>query len=77
MLPAIARASTVFAVPGHVLEEDVAVACERRQDELDLAALAVDDGLDVVDEAIRDGARALEALGLGRTRRRPAPPARW
>ena len=51
---------------GNVLEEDVAIACERRQDELDLVALAVDDGLDVVDEPIGDRARALEALGLGR-----------
>ncbi len=43
----------------------MAVACERRQDELDLAALAVDDRLDVVDEAIGDDPGALEALGLG------------
>ncbi len=52
---------------GHVLEEHVAVARERRQDELDLVALAVDDGLDVVDEPIRDGPGALEALGLRRS----------
>ena len=51
---------------GNVLEQDVAVARECRQDELDLVALAVDDGLDVVDEPIGDRARALEALGLGR-----------
>ena len=49
-----------------VLEEDVTVARERGQDELDLVALAVDDRLDVVDEPIGDHARALEALGLRR-----------
>ena len=53
--------------PGHVLEEHVAVARERGQDELDLVALAVDDRLDVVDEPIGDGAGALEALRLRRS----------
>ena len=52
---------------GHVLEEDVAVARERGQDELDLVALPVDDRLDVVDEPVGDRACALEALGLGRS----------
>ncbi len=41
-----------------VLEQDVAVAGERGEHELDLAALPVDDGLDVVDETIRDGSLA-------------------
>jgi hypothetical protein len=53
----------------HVLEQHVAVARERREDELDLAALAVDDRLDVVHEAIGDRPSSLEALGL-RGRRR-------
>ena len=39
-------------------------ADERGEDELDLVALAVDDRLDVGDEAIGDLARPLEALGL-------------
>jgi len=37
-----------------VLEQDVATADERRQHELDPIALAVDDGLDVVEEALRE-----------------------
>jgi hypothetical protein len=40
----------------------VPAAHERRQDELDLVALAVDDGLDVRDEAVGDRARPREAL---------------
>ena len=48
---AIARASTVFAVPGHVLEEHVPAARERAQDEPDLLGLAVDDRLDVLAQA--------------------------
>ena len=39
---------------GHVLEEHVAAARERGEDELDLAPLAVDDRLDVGEEAVRD-----------------------
>ncbi len=50
--------------PRHVLEQHVTVARERGQDELDLAALAVDDRRDVVDEPVGDRPRALEALGL-------------
>ena len=49
---------------GNVLEQDVPPTGERGQDELDLVALPVDDRLDVVDEALRDRARALEALRL-------------
>ena len=37
----------------HVLEQHVASADERRDDELDLLALAVDDGLDVVQQPAR------------------------
>jgi hypothetical protein len=50
--------------PRHVLEEHVPAARERRQDELDLLPLAVDDVLDVVEEARRDRARPSEALGV-------------
>src|SRR4051794_31917357 len=39
---------------GHVFEERVAAAHERCDDELDLLALAVHDGLDVVEEPLRD-----------------------
>ena len=39
-------------------------AHEGRQDELDLGALAVDDGLDVVDEPLGDLGRALEEPGI-------------
>ena len=39
---------------GDVLEERVAAAHEGRDDELDLLALAVDDGLDVVEEPLGD-----------------------
>src|SRR4029450_4742706 len=49
---------------GDVLEEDVPVADERGEDELDLLALPVDDGLDVVEEPRRDLAGALDARGL-------------
>ena len=38
----------------HVLEQRVAAAHERRDDELDLLALAVDDGLDVVEQPARN-----------------------
>ena len=62
MLPAIARASTVLAVPGDVLEQHVPAAHERREDELDLLALAVDDRLDVVEQAGGDLDRRAEAL---------------
>ena len=50
--------------PGHVLEQHVAAAHQRGEDELDLLALAVDDGLDVVEQARRDVDRGREALGL-------------
>ena len=48
----------------------MAAARERRQDELDLVPLAVDDGLDVVDEAVGDLACAREVLGLAPCGRR-------
>ena len=54
---AIARASTVLAVPGNVVEQDVPLAEERADDELDLAALAEHDALDVVEQRLQDGAR--------------------
>ena len=50
-----------------VLEEDVPVARERCQDELDLVALSVDDRLDVVHEPVGDRTGTLEALRLGRS----------
>ena len=40
---AIERARIVFAVPGHVLEQHVTAARERREDERDLVVLAEDD----------------------------------
>ena len=60
---------------GDVLEEHVAAADQRGDDELDLLALAVDDGLDVVDEAVGERVRALEPLVFRVTRgqRRWAP----
>ena len=61
----------------HVLEEDVPVAGERGQDELDLVALAVDDRLDVVDEAIGDRAALARSARARTPVREPAPPARW
>ena len=48
---------------GHVLEQHVAPAHQRGEDELDLLSLAVDDGLDVVQEAIRGRRRTLETIG--------------
>jgi hypothetical protein len=48
-----------------VLEQDVSVTRERGQDDLDLVALSVDDGLDVVDDAVGGRGGALEALGIG------------
>ncbi len=54
--------------PGDVLEEHVAAARERGEDELDLLALAVDDRLDVVREALRERRRAPELALLGRHR---------
>ena len=47
---------------GDVLEQHVAAAHERGQDELDLVALAVDDRLDVVEQARRDVDRGREAI---------------
>ncbi len=66
MVPAIARASTVFAVPGTSSRSTCPPQVERGEDELDLLALAVDDRLDVVEEAVGDLARAREALGAVR-----------
>ena len=53
---------------GDVLEEHMAAARERGEDELDLLALAVDDRLDVVREALRECRRAPELALLGRHR---------
>ena len=47
---------------GHVFEQDVAAAHQRGDDELQLFALAVDDGLDVVEQARRDVDGAGKAL---------------
>ncbi len=51
--PPSARARTVLAVPGHVLEEDVPFAGERREHEGDLVVLAVHDRLDVAEQRCR------------------------
>jgi hypothetical protein len=51
---------------GHVFEEDVPAAHQRREHELDLCALAVDDELDVVEEAVGKRDRAREPLFVGR-----------
>jgi hypothetical protein len=64
MLPAIARREHRLGGAGDVLEEHVPVADQRGQDELDLLALPVDDGLDVVEEPRRDLAGALDARSL-------------
>jgi hypothetical protein len=48
---------------GHVLEQDVALADQRREDEPDLLALAPDRDLYVVEKALRAPRRAFE-LGL-------------
>ena len=50
--------------PGHVLEQHVAAADERREDELDLLPLAVDDRLDVREEPLRERGRSDERLAL-------------
>ena len=60
--PAIARASTVFAVPGTSSSSTCPPHIERGDDELDLLALAVHDGLDVVEEALRDLRRGCERI---------------
>ena len=59
-LCAIARASTVFAVPGDVLEEHVATRRERGEHEPDLLALPVDDRLHVREQACGDVDGAFE-----------------
>ena len=61
---AIARARIVFAVPGHVLEQHVPAARERREDERDLLVLAEDDALDVPAQPLRDRLRRDEAVRL-------------
>ena len=53
MLPAIARASTVLAVPGDVLEQHVTARRERGDHERDRLALAEHDGLDVPAQIVR------------------------
>ena len=77
MLCAIARASTVFAVPGTSSSRTWPSQSERREHELDLVSLAVDDGLDVVDQTSCDRARSREAVrarghGYGRLHGRDA-----
>ena len=62
MLPAIARARIVFAVPGHVLEQDVAAADERSEHEPDLLALPVHDRLDVREQPPGDLLRRLASV---------------
>ena len=62
--PASARARTVLAVPGHVLEEHVAVAGERGEHERDLVVLAVHDGLDVAEQRAGDLGRSAERGGV-------------
>jgi hypothetical protein len=47
---------------GHVFEQDMAAAHQRSDDELQLFALAIDDGLDVVEQARRDVDGAGKAL---------------
>ena len=59
------RAVSVFARPGHVLEQDVAVGEQAEQDQLELLALADDGALDLVDEA---GAELGELAELHQTR---------
>ncbi len=61
---------------GNVLEEHMAPAQHRGEDELDLLALAVDDRLDVVREAIRERRRAPELALLGRVSGPPRSPSR-
>ena len=58
---------------GHVLEQHVAAAHQRGEDELDLLALAVDDRLDVVEQPRRDVDRGREPVGLFLERRPPLP----
>ena len=58
---AIARARIVFAVPGHVLEQHVPAARERREDERDLLVLAEDDPLDVLHQPVGDRLRRTKA----------------
>src|SRR5207302_2698570 len=48
--------------PGDVLEEHVTAADQRGEDELDLLALAVDDGLDVVEKTVGDPGRPGETI---------------
>jgi len=50
----------------YVLEQHVPAAHERRDDELDLLALAVDNGLDVVEQARGDVDRPREAFRVRR-----------
>ena len=59
MLPAIARARTVFAVPGTSSKQDVAAADERSEHEPDLLALPVHDRLDVGEQTAGDLIRRL------------------
>ena len=51
--------------PRHVLEEHVAVAGERRQDEADLVALPVHDRLDVREQPVGDLDGLAQKVGLG------------
>ena len=51
-LRAIALASTVLPVPGHVLDQEVAAAQQRDEREADLVVLADDDALDVGEDLV-------------------------
>ena len=68
--PPIARASTVFAVPGTSSKSTCPPQMSADEHELDLVRLAVDDRLDVRDEARgeRGGAFEVFAVAYGRHR---------
>src|SRR5204863_8450917 len=50
--------------PRHVLEQDMPAADERREDELDLVRLAVDDLLDVREQPLGCGEGAVHTLSV-------------
>ena len=67
-LRAIAFASTVLPVPGHVLDEQVAAAQQRHQGEADFVVLADDDALDVGEDLVAgllDLASSASLAGVG------------
>ena len=53
-LRAMALASIVLPVPGHVLDQEVAAAQQRDEREADLVVLADDDALDVGEDRVAD-----------------------